>query len=62
MRLMMAKKILIQETSLDHEIYLEQLKNRWPGLSTEVKDKCKEIGINNINEKELKKEEMEEAI
>ena len=58
----MAKKILIQETSLDHEIYLEQLENRWPGLSTEVKDKFKEIGINDINEKEVKKEEMEEAI
>ena len=62
MKLMMAKKMLIQETILAHEIYLEKLKNSWLGLSTEVKEICKEIGINNINEKEVNKEEIEEAI
>ena len=51
MKLMMAKKIMTQETSLAKEIYEEQLKNNWPGLATKVKEICEEIGINNINEK-----------
>ena len=62
MKLMMTKKILSQETSLAHEIYVEQVKNKWPGLSVEVDEICKEVGINNINENEVTKEEIEEAI
>ena len=44
---------MTQETSLAKEIYEEQLKNNWPGLAKEAKEICEEIGINNINEKEV---------
>ena len=59
---MMARKILSQERSLAKEIYTEQLKNDWPGLANEVKEICREIGIDNINEKEVTKEELDDAI
>ena len=62
MKLLMARKILSQERSLAKEIYTEQLKNDWPGLANEVKEICREIGIDNINEKEVTKEELDDAI
>ena len=34
----------------------------WPGLSQEVKQICKAIGIDNINEKEVEIKEIKEAI
>ena len=62
MKLMMTQKIMTQETSLAKEIYVEQMKNNWCGLVTEVKEICKEIGINNINEKEVNNHKKEEAV
>ena len=62
MKLLLARKILSQEKSLAKEIYTEQMKNDWPGLAQEVKDICQEIGIDNINEVEVTKEELDEAI
>ena len=40
----------------------EQIKNEWPGLAPEVKKICEEIGVSNINEKDVSKEEIEEAV
>jgi hypothetical protein len=34
----------------------------WSGLSVEVKEICREIGVPNLNEKDVSKEELEEAI
>ena len=62
MKLLMARKILSQERTLAKEIYTEQLKNEWPGLAKEVKEICKEIGVEDINENEVTKDELDEAI
>ena len=62
MKLMLAKKILNQEKSLAKEIYAEQLQHDWPGLNREVKEICENIGVKNINEEDLSKEEVEEGI
>ena len=62
MKLKLAQKILCQEKSLAKAIYEEQLLRDWPGLSTEVKNICEAIGIENINNKKVEKEAMEEAI
>ena len=43
-------------------VYHQQLERSWPGLSKEVEDICNTIGIANINEKEVTKEELEDAI
>ena len=62
MKLQLAQKILSQEKSLAKAIYEEQLSKSWPGLSKEVEQICKDIGIENINKKVIQKEAMEEAI
>ena len=62
MKVLLAKKIMSQERILAKKIYEEQLKNDWPWLSLEVKEICREIGVNNLNEKDVSKEELEEAI
>ena len=62
MKLLLAKKIMSQSKSLVKDIYEEQLKNDWPGLGVEVKEICREIGVNNMNENYVSKEELEEAI
>ena len=62
MKLLLAKKILCQERSLAKDIYEEQIKNDWPGLAAEVKNICEEIGVRNINEQDVSKEELEEAV
>ena len=62
LKLMMARKILYQEGSLAHEIYEEQLKHDWPGLAKEVKEICEEIGVKNINEEDVSKEEVDDGI
>ena len=59
---MLAKKILNQEKSLAKEIYAEQLQHDWPGLNREVKGICENIGVKNINEEDVSKEEVEEGI
>ena len=62
MKLQLAQKILCQEKSLAKAVYLEQLSRSWPGLSNEVKSICEAIGIENVNQKVVKKEAIEEAI
>ena len=61
-KLLMARKILSQERSLAKEIYTEQLQHDWPGLAQEVKEICDKIGVNNINEEDVSKDEIEEGI
>lgn len=62
MKLQLAKKILSQENSLAKMIYQQQLDRNWPGLSTEVREICEAVGLEDINQKEVKNEDMEEAI
>ena len=62
MKLQLVKKILSQENSLAKMIYQEQLDRNWPGLSTEVREICEAVGLEDINKKEVKNEDMEEAI
>ena len=62
MKLKLAQKILCQEKSVARSIYEEQLSRDWPGLSTEVKNICEAIGIEDVNIKKVEKEAMEEAI
>ena len=62
MKLQLAKKILRQEKSLANTIYKEQVERNWPGLSEEVREICEAVGLEEINQKEIKKEAMEEAI
>ena len=44
------------------EIYTEQLQHDWRGLAREVKEICEEIGVSNINEEDVSKEELEDGI
>ena len=62
MKLQLAKKILTQEKSLANMIYKQQLEKNWPWLSKEVREICKAVGLEDINQKEVDKEAMEEAI
>ena len=62
MKMQPAKKILSQENSQAKTIYKEQFKRNWPGLSGELREICKAVGLEDINQKEIKKEAREEAI
>ena len=61
-KLMSAKRILRQERSLAKLIYIEQIAMGWPGLSAEVEVICAEIGIPNINVKNVDVKTINEAI
>ena len=61
-KLFLAKKILSQEESLANQVYREQLKMGWGGLSAEVEQICREIGVENVNEKVVSKEELKTAV
>ena len=61
-KLMLAKKISKEKKSLAKVIYAEQVEMGWPGLAKEAAEICKEIGLRNLNEKEVTKKEIEEAI
>ena len=61
-KLLMARNILLQEDSLARRIYSQQLARGWPGLAREVSKICKEIGIDDINEKMSDKEVLKEAV
>ena len=39
----------LDEESLAHKVYMEQLAMGWPGLATEVGEICAELGIENVN-------------
>ena len=66
MKLLLSKKILSlimsQEISQAKDIYQEQIKNDWPGLAAEVKNVCEKVGVSNLTEEEMSKEELEDII
>ena len=51
MKFLPAKSIMQKEGSLVHMIFFEQIEMGWPGLTEEVKQICKTIGLANINKK-----------
>lgn len=51
-----------EEDTLARRVYIEQLKHGWPGLALEVKNICKIIGIQNVNEQIVPKEKIKEAV
>ena len=51
-----------EETSLSREIYETGKRKGWPGLSSEVKEICKVIGMADANENYVTKEEVKCAI
>ena len=66
-RLWMEKVKFVQrlkrmENSLAKEVYEEQRNNDWPGLAKEVTEICREVGIEDVNEKEEPREKVEEGI
>ena len=48
--------------SLAKEIYDEQIAMGWSGLAKEVTDICKKLGVEDVNVKEMVKEELDESI
>ena len=62
MKILLAKKILCQAGSIAKDIYQEQIKKNWPELAPKVKEICEKVGVSNMNEKEVSKEELEEDI
>ena len=51
-----------KEGSLARSVYQEQKSMVWPGLASEVEEICKQIGLENIDEADIKKEEIEENV
>ena len=48
--------------SLAGKVYREQLEQGWPGLAKEVEEICKEIKVNNLNEGDVPKWKLKDAI
>ena len=61
-KLRLARRIKRQDGSLAKAIFDEQVVMGWPGLAKEVEVICKEVGLENVYEKEVGREELEEAI
>ena len=61
-KLLLAKKILSQRESLAGQVYREQLKMGWGGLAKEVENICKAIGVENVNESVVGKQELKTAV
>ena len=61
-KLMTARSILLQEDSLARQAYNQQLARGWPGLSREVSNICKQIGLKDLNEVMMDKDEINEAV
>ena len=62
-KLMMVDAIRkLDEDTLAKEMFDEQIYLGLPGLTTEVQNICKQIGVSNICQEEVTKEEVEEAI
>ena len=53
-----------EESCLAREVLTEQVRMGWPGLGTEVRAICQEIGIEDVTQEECRidKEEVKEAI
>ena len=45
----------LEETSLASQIYEEQKRNQWPGLASETKQICQDLGIENCNTTRMSK-------
>ena len=52
----------LEESTLAARVYREEIKLGWPGLASEVKYICSEIGLPNINDNNISKEDIKEAI
>ena len=61
-KMRIVQRIRNQERSLAKAIHDEQVAMGWPGLAKEVKEICKVVGVEDINVKEVDKEELNEAI
>ena len=55
-------RIKQQDGSLAKAIYEEQKAMGWNGLAKEVTEICKKLGVQDVNETEMVKEELEESI
>ena len=61
-KLMTARSILCQDDSLARQVYDQQLAMGWPGLSSEVRNICKQVGLEDLNVKMQDKEVLKEAV
>ena len=61
-KLVFASSLKQKEGSLASSIYEEQKFMGWPGLATEVEYICKQVGLESINESDIKKEEIDDKI
>ena len=62
-KLLLLKRIRVQSpTILSRKVLKEQKKNDWPGLSIEVRDICKELGIPDLNGNEMTANHIKTAI
>ena len=52
----------LEETSLASQIYEEQKRNHWPGLASETKQICQDLGIENCNTTSLSKTDYKKIL
>ena len=52
----------LDQESLAHKVYLEQLAMGWPGLSTEVEEICLQLSIENVNTTKYNKYEYKQIL
>ena len=56
------QRLKMMENSLAKEVYEEQRHNDWPGLAKEVTEICREVGVEDVNEKKVPRGKVEEEI
>ena len=62
-KMLLLKRITMQNTGcLARQVYEESVEKEWPGLGQEVRGICSEVGISDINNTEVTKEEIKDAI
>ena len=61
-KLILVRRIQIQDRSLAKAIYEEQVAMGWPGLAREASEICKILCVPDINTRLLEKEEVEDAV
>jgi len=61
-KLILVRRIQIQDRSLAKAIYEEQVAMGWPGLAREATELCKILCVPDINTRLLEKEEVEDAV
>ena len=52
----------LDKEALANEMYLEQLKNNWPGLARETEDICEYLGIEDVNKTGLSKSQYSKVV